>query len=479
MKKTKIISLPDLNEARAKKDKINYIHQDIVYDEFLANFLNGKKYLIKTHGCQANQRDSETLAGMLDFYKMTSTDDPHDADIIIINTCAVRENAEDKVFGEIGNLKALKEANKDLIICVCGCMVLQSHIISKLIDTYKQVDLIFGTHNIPEFLNLLKQAIIENIRLVNVISSAGDVFEINADDRKDSYKAFVNISYGCDKFCAYCIVPYTRGRERSRLKEDILNEVNCLIKKGYKEITLLGQNVNSYGKDLYKDYDFSNLLEDVAKTGIERLRFITSHPWDFNDKMIDVISKYDNIMKYIHLPVQSGSTRILKLMNRRYTKQDYLNLVDKLRSKIKNLSLSTDIIVGFPNETEEDFQETLDLVDKVKYDSAFTFIYSKRVGTPAAKINDTVSDKEKSERFLRLVKKLEEYISKKAETYVGTIQKVLVDGFSKKNKNILSGYTEDNKLVNFKGDPSKIGKIIKVKIIESHTYSLIGEEVDE
>ena len=238
--------------------------------------------------------------------------------------------------------------------------------------------------------------------------------------------------------------------------------------------------------DIRKDLVFesaktlvSNLLEDVAKTGIKRLRFITSHPWDFNDKMIDVISKYDNIMKYIHLPVQSGSTRILKLMNRRYTKEDYLNLVNKLRSKIKNLSLSTDIIVGFPNETEEDFQETLDLVDKVKYDSAFTFIYSKRVGTPAAKINDTVSDKEKSERFLRLVKKLEEYISKKAVTYVGTIQKVLVDGFSKKNKNILSGYTEDNKLVNFKGDPSKIGKIIKVKIIESHTYSLIGEEVDE
>ena len=478
-KEIKIEKLPDLKKAREKKEHIEYFEYLVKPSEFLLNFFDGKKYYIRTYGCQANMRDSETLAGLLECLKMNKTEVVDDADLIILNTCCVRENAEDKVFGEIGALKALKNKNPNLLIVVCGCMVEQTHIVNKLLDTYKQVDLIFGTHDIYNFLNLLEQTVRENVRLVDVTSSAGDVYEISQSARDDKFKAFVNVSYGCDKFCSYCIVPYTRGRERSRRKEDILCEVNRLLEKGYLEITLLGQNVNSYGKDLYEDYDFSNLLEDVAKTGVKRLRFLTSHPWDFNDKMIDVISKYDNIMKYIHLPVQSGSDSILRLMNRRYTSEQYLDLVNKLKEKIPNLALSTDIIVGFPNESDEEFEDTIKLVKEVKYDSAFTFIYSPRVGTPAAKIKDNVTSKEKSIRFTRLVKELEKIIEEKSNAMVGKVFDVLVEGVSKKNSDVLSGYNQNNKLVNFKGDPSLIGKIVNVKIIESHTYSLIGELVSD
>lgn len=477
-KEIKIIKLPDLKKAREKKNKIDYFVYDEKPSEFLLSFFNNKKYYIRTYGCQANMRDSETLAGLLNCLNMAKTEQLEEADLIILNTCCVRENAEDKVFGEIGALKALKKNNPNLIIVVCGCMVEQSHIVNKLLDIYRQVDLIFGTHDIYNFLNLLEKTIKENIRLVDVTSSAGDVYEISQSARDDKFKAFVNVSYGCDKFCSYCIVPYTRGRERSRRKEDILCEVKKLITQGYIEITLLGQNVNSYGKDLYDDYDFSNLLEDVAKTGVKRLRFLTSHPWDFNEKMIDIIAKYDNIMKYIHLPVQSGSDNILRLMNRRYTSKQYLDLVNKLKKRIPNLALSTDIIVGFPNESDDEFEDTIKLVREVKYDSAFTFIYSPRVGTPAAKIKDNVSSKVKGERFTRLVKELEKIIEEKSKTMVGQVYDVLVDGVSKKNENVLSGYNQNNKLINFKGSPSLIGKIVNVRVIESHTYSLIGELVE-
>lgn len=478
-RKLNIISMPDLNKARKRNEDNNFVYCNIITDEILNSILNEKYYFIKTYGCQANQRDSEIISGMLEKQGMKKTTDVNQADLILINTCAVRENAEDKVFGEIGILKHLKEHNKDLIICVCGCMVEQVHIVNKLIDTYKHVDLIFGTHDIPKFLDLLKLVINENQKVVNVTSSPGEIYEISESVRESKFKAYVNISYGCNKFCTYCIVPFTRGRERSRKKEDIIKECVELINKGYKEITLLGQNVNSYGKDLYENYDFSNLLEDVAKTSISRLRFLTSHPWDFNDNMINVIAKYDNIMKYVHLPFQSGSSRILKLMNRMYDKDTYLELVKKLRNKMPNLALSTDIIVGFPNETEEDFNQTLDVVRKAKFDSAFTFIYSPRNGTVAARMKDGVSKEAKSKRFKVLVYELEKNIELVSNKLVGTIQKVLVDGTSKKRNDVLSGYTETNKLVNFKGNRNLIGKIVNVKIIESHTYSLLGELLNE
>lgn len=479
MGKIKIESLPDLAQARNRKKKASIIYDDVNPNEKLINHLANKNYFIRTYGCQANVRDSETLSGLLSLCHMNEVDLPEKADLILINTCAVRENAEDKVFGEIGNLKKLKQKNGDLIIAVCGCMVEQSHIITELADTYKQVDLIFGTHNIHDFLNLLEEVIESKKRIIDVRSESGDVHEIDCSKRSDSYKAFVNIMYGCNKFCTYCIVPYTRGIERSRKKEDILAEINELINKGYIEITLLGQNVNSYGNDLYDDYDFADLLEDAAKTGIKRLRFTTSHPWDFKDRMFDIIAKYDNIMKYIHLPVQCGNNEILHLMNRRYTREEYIGLVERLRTKVPDVAISTDIIVGFPNETFEQFMDTVSLAKLVKYDFAFTFIYSPRVGTPAAKMEDNVSYDEKIKRFKMLTDALNENIYAKALEMVGNTYSVLVDNISKKNDDFLSGYTEKGKLVNFKGTVDLIGTLVNVKITEAHGYHLIGELVNE
>lgn len=477
-KKTLIKNLPDLNKARVRNASFNIEYDSFTPSSFLVSKLSGKNYFIRTYGCQANVRDEETMSGMLDLVGMNKVDEAKDADVIIINTCAVRENAEDKVFGEIGNLKRLKETKNPLIM-VCGCMVLQNHIVEKILNIYKQVDVIFGTHNINSLLDLIEEVLRKDVHLVDVPSSSGNVHEIKEARRLDSYKAFINIMYGCNKFCTYCIVPYTRGMERSRRKEDILEEAKCLIAQGYKEITLLGQNVNSYGKDLYSDYTFANLLEDVALLGVPRLRFTTSHPYDFTDEMIEIIAKHDNIMKFIHLPVQSGNDKILHSMNRRYNREQYLNLVKRMKEKIPNLALSTDIIVGFPNETYEEFKDTVTLCQEVGYDSAFTFIYSPRKGTPASKIQDNVEYKEKSRRFIELTKALEVIIEEKSKKMVGEVFDVLVDSVSKKDKTMLSGYNENNKLINFKGDESYIGKIIKVKIIESHTYSLIGEIIND
>ena len=345
-------------------------------------------------------------------------------------------------------------------------------------DTFKEVNLYFGTHEIPELYSLIYQAKTSEQIVVAIESKPGEVVEIKPARRSNEYKAFVNVIYGCDKFCTYCIVPYTRGKERSRHFDDVIRECEELVKQGYQEITLLGQNVNAYGKDLDEGKDFADLLEAVAKLGIPRLRFTTSHPWDFSSKMIDVIAKYPNIMKFIHLPVQSGNDRVLKAMGRRYTREQYLALVKEMREKIPGLSLSTDIIVGFPNETDEEFKDTLSLVDIVKYEAAFTFIYSPRKGTPAAKIDDNVSRETKSARFMELVKHLEKHIEEYSASLVGRIFDVLVDGVSKNDKNMYSGYTEENKLVHFKGCENLIGKIVKVKILESHTYSMIGEIVN-
>ncbi len=477
--KTKIINVPDLSLARNRqKREIIYSDLDLTNKEKLSNLVTGKKYLIKTFGCQANVRDEETMRGMLEEVGYISSTNVDECDLIIINTCAVRENAEDKVYGEIGNLKKLRRTNKNLILAICGCMVEQPEILDFLIKTFPEVNLLFGTHEIPSLYTLLVNVISGNERIVAIESKQGEVIEKLPVKRTHDYKAYVNIIYGCDKFCTYCIVPYTRGKERSRKFEDVINECRCLVEQGYQEITLLGQNVNAYGKDLSSGKDFADLLEQVALLGVPRLRFTTSHPWDFTDKMIDVIAKYDNIMKFIHLPVQSGSNTVLTKMARRYSREDYLALVQKMRERIPGLTLSTDIIVGFPNESEEEFNDTLSLVDIVKYEAAFTFIYSPRKGTPAAKLEDNVPYEVKSKRFLKLVEHLEKHFSQHASSMVGNIYPVLVDGPSKNDKQMMSGYTETNKVVHFKGDESLIGKIVNVRITASHTYSLMGKIVN-
>ena len=476
--KTKIINKPNMKEAMGRLNATVFENADLSAIDKLRSLVLGKKYYIRTYGCQANVRDEETMRGLLENAGYESVSEPENADLIIINTCAVRENAEDKVHGEIGNLKYLRKKNKDMILALCGCMVEQPEILEKVMKIFPELNLIFGTHEIAKLYDLLIETLENGQRTVSVESKAGEVIESLPACRNNHYKAFVNIIYGCNKFCTYCIVPYTRGRERSRRFDDILDECKSLIKAGYKEITLLGQNVNAYRKDLGERKDFADLLEAVALLGIPRLRFTTSHPWDFSSKMIDVIAKYDNIMKFIHLPVQSGNDEILRLMGRRYTRKHYLDLVKEMRKKIPNLTLSTDIIVGFPNETEEEFIDTLTLVDEVKYEAAFTFIYSPRKGTPAAKIEDNVSKETKSKRFTRLVKCLEKHIEKYSQSLVGQTLNVLVDGPSKTDVGMLSGYTESNKVVHFKGNETLIGSIIKVKINESHTYSLIGEVVD-
>ena len=471
-------SLPETNEARQRNMSFNFSYADANVPSYVKSFAKGRSYFIHTYGCQANYRDEEIMAGYLEKAGFKKASDEAHADVIILNTCAVRENAEQKVFGHIGNLKNYKAQNKDSIIAVCGCMVQQKHIIEHIVDKFKHVDLIFGTHNSTDLLKLLDEVISTRNRIIDVKSLPGDIVENLPSSRLSSFKAFVNITYGCDKFCTYCIVPYTRGKERSRKMKDILDECQSLKDAGYQEVTLLGQNVNAYGKDFKDGTSFAKLLDEVAKIGIPRVRFLTSHPWDFSSELIDTIAKHDNIMKYIHLPVQSGSDEILHLMGRRYTSKQYISLVKEIKEKIPGVALSTDIIVGFPNETYEQFLDTVKLVHEVKYDSAFTFIYSPRNGTPAAKIKDNVTDKEKSKRFKELVKALEEEITPIANKMVGKIYPVLVEGFSEKKKDMLSGYSESNKLVHFEGDASLIGKIVNVKINESHTYSLIGELIN-
>ena len=470
-------TLPDLNLARNRTQSFSFNYDGVTYPETLKKYAQGKTYFIHTYGCQANFRDEEVMAGMLENLGFKHAKDIGEADVAILNTCAVRENAEQKVYGMIGELKKYKTADNSRLFCICGCMVQQKHIIEFITKTFKHIDLIFGTHNITKLPQMLDEVVRKRIRLVDVVSSPTEIEENLPSSRLSSFKAFINISYGCDKFCTYCIVPYTRGKERSRLMKDILEEAKELKELGYQEVTLLGQNVNAYGKDLKDGSTFAKLLEEVAKIGIPRVRFLTSHPWDFTEEIVDVIAKYDNVMKYIHLPVQSGSSEILHLMGRRYDAEKYLGLVKMIREKIPDVALSTDIIVGFPNETYEQFLETVELCKKVQYDSAFTFIYSPRNGTPAAKIKDNVSSKDKSLRFRELVKALEVGFEKKSKEMVGKTYKVLVEGASDRNPEMLSGYTEKNKLVHFKGGLSLVGKIVDVKILESHVYSMIGELV--
>ena len=463
-----------------KKEEASFdkkIYKTIKYDidSKYINKFKGKKFFLKTYGCQMNERDSETLVAMLEQLGFEQVDDYNKADFLLLNTCSIRENAHNKAFGMLGRFKHLKETKTDIVIGLCGCMAQEESVCEELLKNYKFVNLVFGTHNIDKLPELVNKVFTSNEREIEVFSREQDLVEDLPVIRSNKYKAYVNIIYGCNKFCTYCIVPYTRGRERSRKKEDILKEVDSLVKDGYKEITILGQNVNAYGKDLYDDYFMGELLEDIAKTEIPRIRFMTSHPWDFTDKMIDVIAKYPNIMPSIHLPVQSGSNKILKLMGRRYTKESYLELFDKIKNKIPGVTISTDIIVGFPGENEDDFNETLDLVNYCKFDNAFTFIYSERVGTPACKLKDSIPMEVREDRLQRLNEVVNKYFLENNEKLEGSILPVLVEGTSSK-KNMYYGYSDTNKLINFVSDKKlECGEIVEVEITEAKTWSLDGK----
>jgi tRNA-2-methylthio-N6-dimethylallyladenosine synthase len=468
---------PDLKNAR-KRTKNEVETKEYENIQRIKDIGKDKKYIIQTHGCQANEADSEVLRGLLESQGFSSTEHLEDSDLVIINTCAIRENAENKVFGELGRLKSYKRINPNMIIAVAGCMPQEEAVVERIIKKYPHVDLVFGTHNIDKLLDYLDYVLKHKKPLIEVYSKEGEIIEHLPQVRENRFKAWVNIMFGCDEFCTYCIVPYTRGKERSRKKEYIIEEIKVLINQGYKEITLLGQNVNSYGLDFLEEkYDFADLLEDLAKLPIPRIKFTTSHPKDFSVKLIDVIAKYDNIMPFIHLPVQSGSNKILKRMNRKYTKEQYLDLVNEIYNRIPNISLTTDIIVGFPGETHEDYLETLDLVEKSRFEGAYTFIYSPRKGTPAAEYPNDITEQVAKERLYRLNDLVNEGFLKGNKRFEGKTVKVLVEGYSKTKETVLSGYTENNKLVNFKGEESLIGKIIEVKIKKAKTWSLDGELV--
>ena len=474
-----MIIKPSLQKAQIRtKGKVEIKLNEYKLNEELKTIGKGLKYFIKTYGCQMNEHDSENISAILEDLSYTRTEIMEEADLIILNTCAIRENAHNKVFGMVGRVKHLKETNPNIVLAICGCMAQEEVIVDEILEKYNWIDLVFGTHNIHKLPQLLKNAINQKETEIEVLSIEGDVIENVPVKRDSKFKAWVNIMYGCDKFCTYCIVPYTRGKQRSREPKYILDVVKELVEKGYQEITLLGQNVNAYGKDLGIDYDMSNLLEDCAKTNIPRIRFVTSHPWDFTDKMIETIKKYDNIMPYIHLPLQSGSDRILKLMGRRYTKEEYLTLYNKLKEALPYSSITTDIIVGFPGETEEDFNDTLDVVSKCKYDSAFTFIFSPRVGTPAARMQDDTPLEVKNERLYKLNDLVNKYAKEANDQYLNKVVPVLIEGESEKNKDLLMGYTDTMKLVNIKGSKDNIGKIVNVKINEVKTWSMDGEIVE-
>lgn len=444
------------------------------------DLLNGKKYNIITFGCQMNEHDSETIAGMLQEKGCVETMSRDDSDITIINTCSVRENADKRFFGTLGQLKKLKEKNPEYVACVCGCMMQQQHIIDTIKSKYPWVDIIFGTHNIHRFPELLEKVYSEKKKIAETFEDSDQIVEGLPAKRLYKHKSFVNIMYGCNNFCTYCIVPYTRGREKSRKPEDIVREITGLVADGVKEVTLLGQNVNSYrgAGENGSECDFADLIYMINDIeGLERIRFMTSHPKDLSDKLIQAFVDCEKLCNYIHLPVQAGSDRVLRRMNRKYTREKYLEVVERLRKAVPDIAISTDIIVGFPGETEEDFEETLSLVRSVKYDSAFTFLYSVRQGTPAAEYEDQIPEEVKHQRFDRLVDAVNADSAEKNAAYKGRIERVLVEGVSKKNENTLTGRTEGFKLVDFEGGRELIGQMVNVEITEGKTFSLTGKIV--
>ncbi len=448
--------------------------KDIISDK--SNRLGRKlTYNVTTFGCQMNARDSEKLRGILDRVGYVRTQSEN-ADFVIYNTCTVRENANNKVYGRLGYLHSLKKKNPNMIIALCGCMMQEEVVISKIKESYSFVDLIFGTHNIFKFPELLYNALQSEDMIIDIWEDTTRIVEKLPTSRKYAFKSGVNIMFGCNNFCSYCIVPYVRGRERSRKPDEIIDEIKELVSDGVKEVMLLGQNVNSYGKGLEEDIDFAKLLRMVNDIeGLERIRFMTSHPKDLSDELIEAMADCNKVCQHLHLPLQSGSSEILGKMNRHYSKEDYLKLVDKIRDKMPDIALTTDIIVGFPGETEDDFLETMDVVKKVKFDSAFTFIYSKRTGTPAATMDHQVPEDVIKDRFDRLLAEVQSIGHSKAETYTGSVQSVLVENVNSQDDSLISGRMSNNSIVHFPGDESLIGSIVDVKLTECKGFYYIGE----
>lgn len=437
-----------------------------------------KLFFIETYGCQMNEEDSEKLSGMLKGIGYSSTSIKEEAGIIIYNTCCVRENAETKVFGNLGHLKALKRKNPDLIIAICGCMMQQEGMADKILKTFPYVNIIFGTHNSFKFPEYLNKAKTEHVQVKEIFNKETEIIEGIPIDRKSDIKAFVTIMYGCNNFCTYCVVPYVRGRERSRKPEHILEEIETLVAKGYKEITLLGQNVNSYGKGLDDEISFGSLLRKINEvSGLERIRFMTSHPKDLTKEVIFAIRDCEKVCEQIHLPVQSGSNRLLKKMNRHYTREEYIALVNKIKKEIPNVTITTDLIIGFPGETDEDFEETLSLAREIEYSLAFTYLYSRRNNTPADIMLNQVPDNIKHERFNKLIDVINKCVIMQNKSYEGQTVEVLVEGNSKNDETTLTGRTRNGKLVNFKGLNVKAGDLVDVKIVRAQPFSLIGQIV--
>ena len=460
------------DEAKRSRNEVEIEYGLFSMNDQLEELGKNKKYYIRTYGCQANVRDGESIAGMMEVMGFTNTEDTAEADVLIFNTCAVRRAAEEHVLGEIGMLKGLKNENPDRIFCVCGCMAQEESVVQEILKSYPQVDLIFGTHNIYRLPDLLKEVMTTKKRKVEVLSEEGRIIENLPVKRTQNVKGYVDIMYGCNKFCTYCIVPYTRGKERSRRMSDIIREVKQLIQNGGKEVILLGQNVNAYGKDLGMDDGFTDLLIAVAETGIERIRFYSSSPRDYSESTIQAMLDHPNIMPALHLPVQSGSNEVLRRMARGYTVEQYKEVFDRLKSKIPNITFTTDLIVGFPQETDEEFRDTIALVDYCKFDGAFSFMYSPREGTPAARMDGQIDAAVKKERLHELNEHINHWAKENNQKYLHKTVKVLCEGRSKKNAAVYSGYSEENKLVNFTGQEGLENQIVEVEITEVRSFSL-------
>lgn len=470
---------PSINQARKR---LGAEVKTIIYelrDEY-QNLGKGLKYYVKTYGCQGNLSDTEKIAGILEQMKFVFASEEKDADLVLFNTCAIRENAENRVFGELGRIQRLKRQKPNMIIGVCGCMPQEEKTMSMLKKRFPHINLVFGTHNIIDLPSYLYDVLVNEKSVIDVLSIEGHIAEMIPTKRDHERKAWVNIMYGCDEFCTYCIVPYTRGKERSRSPKAIINEVKMLIDLGYLEVTLLGQNVNAYGKDLEGlNYTFPDLLKDLHKLPIKRIRFTTSHPRDFDDRTIEAMALGGNIMPHLHLPVQSGNNRILQKMNRKYSREEYVEKMTKLKQKVPGISITTDIIVAFPSETASEYEDTLSLVEEVGFEGAYTFIFSPREGTPASKYANELTEEEKKERLYKLNNLVNQYSYQGNLRFEGQIVNVLVEGPSKSKNNILTGYSEHNKLVNFSGDESLIGQIVPIKITKAYTWHLAGELVYE
>ena len=463
------------DEAKRSRNEVEIEYGLFSMNDQLEELGKNKKYYIRTYGCQANVRDGESIAGMMEVMGFTNTEDTAEADVLIFNTCAVRRAAEEHVLGEIGMLKGLKNENPDRIFCVCGCMAQEESVVQEILKSYPQVDLIFGTHNIYRLPDLLKEVMTTKKRKVEVLSEEGRIIENLPVKRTQNVKGYVDIMYGCNKFCTYCIVPYTRGKERSRRMSDIIREVKQLIQNGGKEVILLGQNVNAYGKDLGMDDGFTDLLIAVAETGIERIRFYSSSPRDYSESTIQAMLDRPNIMPALHFPVQSGSNEVLRRMARGYTVEQYKEVFDRLKSKIPNITFTTDLIVGFPQETDEEFRDTIALVDYCKFDGAFSFMYSPREGTPAARMDGQIDAAVKKERLHELNEHINHWAKENNQKYLHKTVKVLCEGRSKKNAAVYSGYSEENKLVNFTGQEGLENQIVEVEITEVRSFSLNGK----